>query len=84
MLKYAPHTIPLVSGTICLLTEVLPLFREVLYAPNCQPFLIAGSGTLGWDQVRCRPVFSELCGWADACGVSLLCVCIYLDRVEPR
>ncbi|THH04785.1 hypothetical protein EW145_g5266, partial [Phellinidium pouzarii] len=25
--------------------------REVLYAPSSQPFLIAGSGTLGWDQV---------------------------------
>lgn len=23
----------------------------MLYAPNSQPFLIAGSGTLGWDQV---------------------------------
>lgn len=27
------------------------MFREVLYAPKGQPFLIAGSGTLGWDQV---------------------------------
>lgn len=24
---------------------------KVLYAPNSQPFLIAGSGTLGWDAV---------------------------------
>lgn len=26
------------------------LSRQVLYAPNSQPILIAGSGTLGWDQ----------------------------------
>ena len=25
--------------------------REILYSKDAQPFLIAGSGTLGWDQV---------------------------------
>lgn len=27
------------------------MLREVLYAPKGQPFLVAGSGTLGWDMV---------------------------------
>lgn len=30
--------------------------REVLYTKNAQPFLIAGSGTLGWDQVAANLV----------------------------
>ena len=36
------------SGFCCTHCSIV---REVLYAPNGQPFLIAGSGTLGWDQV---------------------------------
>ena len=32
-------------------SETLKLFRDVLRAPNGQPIFIAGSGTLGWDQV---------------------------------
>ncbi|OCB86423.1 PLP-dependent transferase [Sanghuangporus baumii] len=31
--------------------DCLRMLKEVLYAPNSQPFLIAGSGTLGWDQI---------------------------------
>jgi len=38
--------------------EFIPVFgdcirmtRQVLFAPSSQPFLIGGSGTLGWDQV---------------------------------
>lgn len=27
------------------------MLRKVLYAPKGQPFLVAGSGTLGWDMV---------------------------------
>ena len=27
--------------------------RKVLYTTQGLPFIIAGSGTLGWDQVRC-------------------------------
>jgi len=29
--------------------DCIRMLREVLYAPNGQPFLVAGSGTLGWD-----------------------------------
>lgn len=36
--------------------EALKMMREVLYAPKGQPFLIAGSGTLGWDQVAANLV----------------------------
>ncbi len=28
------------------------MLRELLFTQDAQPFLIAGSGTLGWDQVR--------------------------------
>jgi len=31
--------------------DCIRMIRTVLYSPNSQPFLIAGSGTLGWDQV---------------------------------
>ncbi|KAL5513178.1 hypothetical protein ACEPAH_3576 [Sanghuangporus vaninii] len=31
--------------------DCLRMLKEVLYAPNSQPFLVAGSGTLGWDQI---------------------------------
>lgn len=30
--------------------------REVLFTKDAQPFLIAGSGTLGWDQVAANLV----------------------------
>lgn len=40
---------PRISGLI----EVI---REVLYTKNAQPFLISGSGTLGWDQVAANLV----------------------------
>jgi alanine-glyoxylate transaminase/serine-glyoxylate transaminase/serine-pyruvate transaminase len=26
------------------------MIRDVLYTKDAQPFLISGSGTLGWDQ----------------------------------
>ncbi|KAI5121495.1 hypothetical protein M0805_006532 [Coniferiporia weirii] len=38
--------------------DCIRMLREVLYAPNSQPFLIAGSGTLGWDQVASNLVES--------------------------
>jgi alanine-glyoxylate transaminase / serine-glyoxylate transaminase / serine-pyruvate transaminase len=31
-------------------------FREVLFTKDAQPFLISGSGTLGWDQVAANLV----------------------------
>lgn len=34
----------------------LRMTRQVLYSKNAQPFLIAGSGTLGWDQVSANLV----------------------------
>ncbi|KAI6125396.1 pyridoxal phosphate-dependent transferase [Pisolithus croceorrhizus] len=37
----------------------LRMTRDILYSANAQPFLIAGSGTLGWDQVRYPPTLSE-------------------------
>jgi alanine-glyoxylate transaminase/serine-glyoxylate transaminase/serine-pyruvate transaminase len=32
------------------------MLRKVLYAPKAQPFLVAGSGTLGWDMVAANLV----------------------------
>ena len=32
--------------------EAIRMTRDVLFTRDAQPFLIAGSGTLGWDQVR--------------------------------
>lgn len=32
--------------------DCLRMTRQVLYTTTAQPFLISGSGTLGWDQVR--------------------------------
>lgn len=33
--------------------DCIRMTREVLFSTTGQPFIIAGSGTLGWDQVRC-------------------------------
>ena len=32
--------------------DAIRMTRDVLFTKDAQPFLIAGSGTLGWDQVR--------------------------------
>ena len=45
--------------TRCALLDQRPHFvqrkiREVVYSKDAQPFLISGSGTLGWDQVGWR------------------------------
>lgn len=38
------------------------MLRTVLYTEKAQPFIIAGSGTLGWDLVAAgREFFSLLC-----------------------
>lgn len=37
------------------LGDCLRMTRQVLYSTTAQPFIIAGSGTLGWDQVRRSP-----------------------------
>jgi len=42
------HTSP---NFIKVFGDCIRMIRTVLYSPNSQPFLIAGSGTLGWDQV---------------------------------
>ena len=34
--------------------ECLRLFRQVLMTERGQPFIVAGSGTLGWDMVACN------------------------------
>ncbi|KZV65064.1 PLP-dependent transferase [Peniophora sp. CONT] len=36
--------------------ESIKMTREVLYTQTAQPFLISGSGTLGWDQVSANLV----------------------------
>ncbi|KIM82940.1 hypothetical protein PILCRDRAFT_819739 [Piloderma croceum F 1598] len=36
--------------------DCIRMMREVLYTKDAQPFLIAGSGTLGWDQVAANLV----------------------------
>jgi len=36
--------------------ECIRMTREVLFSKDAQPFLIAGSGTLGWDQVAANLV----------------------------
>lgn len=35
-----------------ILGDCIRMTREVLYTNTAQPFIIAGTGTLGWDQVR--------------------------------
>ncbi|KAL1703540.1 pyridoxal phosphate-dependent transferase [Schizophyllum commune] len=36
--------------------DCIRMTREILYSKDAQPFLIAGSGTLGWDQVAANLV----------------------------
>ncbi|KAI0741549.1 PLP-dependent transferase [Daedaleopsis nitida] len=36
--------------------DAIRMTREILYTQDAQPFLIAGSGTLGWDQVSANLV----------------------------
>ncbi|CAD6895842.1 unnamed protein product [Tilletia controversa] len=36
--------------------ESIRMLRDVLYAPKSQPFIVAGSGTLGWDMVASNVV----------------------------
>jgi len=31
--------------------DCIRMIRDVLYTKDAQPFLVSGSGTLGWDQV---------------------------------
>jgi hypothetical protein len=60
-------------GVIPALTAAnLNFFRDVLYTKDAQPFLISGSGTLGWDQVR-------------SCGTESDCPCAHLthQRLQP-
>ncbi|KAG8893014.1 hypothetical protein FRB99_002243, partial [Tulasnella sp. 403] len=61
----SPDFIPIFGDCIRMMRRVYPLrpigafsrlshctaSREVLFTKDAQPFLIAGSGTLGWDQV---------------------------------
>ena len=35
--------------------DCIRMMRQVLFTQDAQPFIIAGSGTLGWDQVRSLP-----------------------------
>lgn len=44
---YGTRLLPLHHGT-----DLSSSSREVLYTKDAQPFLISGSGTLGWDQVN--------------------------------
>lgn len=43
------HPCGLISA---LTTADLTSSRDVLFTKDAQPFIISGSGTLGWDQVR--------------------------------
>ncbi|WFD29435.1 hypothetical protein MSPP1_000444 [Malassezia sp. CBS 17886] len=36
--------------------ESLKMLRDVVHAPSAQPFVVAGSGTLGWDMVAANVV----------------------------
>jgi alanine-glyoxylate transaminase / serine-glyoxylate transaminase / serine-pyruvate transaminase len=36
--------------------------RDVLFTQSAQPFIIAGSGTLGWDEVRSTGNSTEVVG----------------------
>lgn len=45
----SPYTIS--QQSTLLISIYIPHYRDVLFTKNGQPFLIAGSGTLGWDQV---------------------------------
>ena len=37
------------------------MIRDVLYTKDAQPFLISGSGTLGWDQASLCRLTTLLC-----------------------
>ena len=39
------------------------MIRDVLYTKDAQPFLISGSGTLGWDQASRSISFERLTGF---------------------
>lgn len=38
------------------LGDCIRMFRDVLLAPECQPVITAGSGTLGWDHVAANVI----------------------------
>ena len=42
------HTSP---EFISVFGDCIRMVRDVLYTKDAQPFLVSGSGTLGWDQV---------------------------------
>lgn len=45
-----PSTSHIAPDFIPVLGDCIRMTKEILHAPDCQPFLISGSGTLGWDQ----------------------------------
>ncbi|CAD6925382.1 unnamed protein product [Tilletia controversa] len=49
MSHVSPDFVPVFGDSIRML-------RQVLYAPTSQPFIVAGSGTLGWDMVAASVV----------------------------
>ncbi|KAK0550477.1 hypothetical protein OC845_002627 [Tilletia horrida] len=49
MSHVSPDFVPVFGDSIRML-------RQVLYAPSSQPFIVAGSGTLGWDMVAANVV----------------------------
>jgi len=49
MSHVSPDFVPIFGDSIRML-------RQVLYAPTSQPFIVAGSGTLGWDMVAANVV----------------------------
>ncbi|KAF8159782.1 pyridoxal phosphate-dependent transferase [Crassisporium funariophilum] len=57
MSHVSPEFIPIFGDCIRMIRFVrLPPTLEVLYTDDAQPFLISGSGTLGWDQVAANLV----------------------------
>jgi len=51
-----PSTSHIAPDFIPVLGDCIRMTKEILYAPDCQPFLVSGSGTLGWDQAAANLV----------------------------
>ena len=43
--------------------DCIRMIRDVLYTKDAQPFLISGSGTLGWDQASQSTLFEGVTGF---------------------
>lgn len=40
--------------------ETIEMLRQMMFTKTAQPFVVAGSGTLGWDMVRAAAIVSAV------------------------